>query len=210
MLWFKRVSAQINRPAHILSPIKPSFILASASPRRVELLRQIGLTPSQVIPAEIDETEHDEETPGHLALRLAGEKAAAVAAQHPDAVILAADTVVACGRRILPKAESEQQARACLTLLSGRRHRVYGGIAVQAGRQQWRRNVVTMVRFARLTAADIDAYVASGEWQGKAGGYAIQGLAGAFVTSINGSYTNIVGLCVHTTARLLAAAQKRE
>jgi septum formation protein len=185
------------------------FILASASPRRVELLRQIGIVPAQVVPADIDETPEREESPGHLAQRLAAEKAAAVAAGHPDAVILAADTVVACGRRVLPKAESEREARECLALLSGRRHRVYGGIALHTPGEKMRtRTVMTAVKFARLTAADIDAYVASGEWQGKAGGYAIQGLAGAFVAGINGSYTNIVGLCVHTAAKLLAAAAK--
>lgn len=184
------------------------MILASASPRRVELLRQIGVVPDSVVPADIDETAEGDESPGHLAVRLAVGKARAVAAAHPDAVVLGADTVVACGRRILPKAETEKEARACLALLSGRRHRVYGGIAVCApGGKMWKRSVVTMVKFARLTDDAIAAYIASGEWQGKAGGYAIQGLAGAYVCGINGSYTNIVGLCVHTAADMLTAAR---
>lgn len=157
--------------------------------------------------ADIDETPLKHELPRALALRLAIAKMEAAGADLPGSVILAADTVVACGRRILPKTETADEARACLALLSGRRHRVYGGIAVRApdGRT-WSRLVMTQVRFARLSDAEIEAYVASGEWQGKAGGYAIQGLAAAFVAHINGSYTNIVGLCVHTAGRLLAVA----
>ena len=183
------------------------FVLASASPRRLALLQQIGRPPDLVVPTDIDETPLPGEQPARLAGRLSKEKAAAAAHLHPAALILAADTVVACGRRILPKAETEDEARECLALLSGRRHRVYGGIALRApdGRL-WQRDVMTMVKFARLSAADVEAYIATGDWRGKAGGYAIQGPAGAFVAAVNGSYTNIVGLCIHTTAKLLRAS----
>ena len=187
----------------------PRLVLASASPRRLALLQQIGRAPDAVIPAELDETPHRDELPRLHAARLALEKARAVQAQAPDAVILAADTVVACGRRILPKAETEMAARECLALLSGRRHRVYGSIAVMAPGatlRLWQRTVVTMVRFARLSPAQIDDYVAGGEWRGKAGAYAIQGTAAAFIPAINGSYTNVVGLCLPTAENLLRAA----
>src|ERR1700761_9345850 len=152
-----------------------SLILASASPRRRDLLAQIGITPSAIDAADIDETPLPRELPGPHALRLARAKAETVAARHPEAFVLAADTVVACGRRELPKAETEAQARECLALLSGRRHRVYGGIAVRApdGRT-WQRLVTTVVSFKRLTDAEIAAYIACGEWKGKAGGYGIQ------------------------------------
>jgi len=181
------------------------FILASASPRRLALLQQIGCPPDSVVPMDVDENPRPDEPPAKLALRLAADKAAAAARLHPVALILAADTVVACGRRILPKAETEEEARACLALLSGRRHRVYGGIALRAPNGELkRRSVMTMVKFARLSDDDLESYIASGEWQGKAGGYAIQGLAGGFVTAISGSYTNVVGLCVCTVRRLLA------
>jgi septum formation protein len=171
------------------------------------LLQQIGRTPAAVAPAHIDETPLRDELPRQAAQRLALEKACAVAAAHPDAVILAADTVVACGRRMLPKAETEADVRLCLELLSGRRHRVYGGIVVRAptGRL-WQRTAVTLVRFARLSRDDMAAYVAGGEWQGKAGAYAIQGAAAAFIVDINGSYSNVVGLCLHETEKLLRAA----
>jgi septum formation protein len=170
----------------------------------------IGRKPDIVFPADVDETPFPAELPRLHAERLALAKAKAAAAVHPRAIILAADTVVACGRRILPKTETEAEARLCLELLSGRRHRVYGGItAVAPGGKTWQRMVVTQVLFARLSAHDIDAYLASGEWKGKAGGYAIQGAAGAFVPWINGSYTNIVGLCVHEAAKLLAAASAK-
>jgi septum formation protein len=182
------------------------FILASSSPRRLALLDQIGRKPDLVVSAEVDETPLRREPPCIHADRLALEKARAVAALHPAAVVLGADTVVACGRRILPKAETETEARACLALLSGRRHRVHGGIAVMARGKVWRRHVETIVRFKRLTAAEIEAYVASGEWRGKAGGYAVQGRAAAFIAAINGSYTNVVGLCVHAADGLLASA----
>lgn len=181
----------------------PPLVLASASPRRRDLLAQIGLAPA-VDPAEIDETPGKAEPAPALAARLARAKAEAVAPRHRDAVVLAADTVVACGRRSLPKAETEAEARACLDLLSGRRHRVHGGICVVApdGRRS-ERLVTTAVVFRRLTSGDIDAYLASGEWRGKAGGYAVQGRAAAFVRGINGSYTNVVGLDLCTVAALL-------
>jgi septum formation protein len=191
----------------------PRLVLASASPRRLALLAQIGRTPDAISPADLDETPRAGELPRAHAGRLAEEKAWAVQRQAPDAVILAADTVVACGSRILPKAETETEARACLTLLAGRRHRVYGGIAVIAPGhlpgvtpRLWRRMVVTMVRFARLSPAEIDRYVAGGEWRGKAGAYGIQGAAAAFIPAINGSYTNVVGLCLPTAENLIRAA----
>ena len=183
----------------------PTLVLASASPRRLELLRQIGIVPDEIDPAEIDETPaRGELPPGHV-VRLAEAKARTVQARHPDAFILAADTVVACGRRILPKAEDEATARACLALLSGRRHRVYGGIAVitPAGELGIRR-VVSQVGFKRLSEAELEAYVTSREWHGKAGGYAIQGRAAALIPWISGSYSNVVGLPLFETAQLLA------
>lgn len=183
----------------------PPLVLASASPRRLELLRQIGLVPTAIDPAEIDETPNPRELPGPHALRLARAKAEAVASRHPGAFVLGADTVVAMGRRILPKALSEAEARACLEALSGRRHRVLGGIALIApdGRRA-RRLVTTVVRVRRLDRAEREAYLASGEWRGKAGGYAIQGLAAAFIPFVSGSYSNVVGLALAETASLLA------
>lgn len=179
------------------------IILASASPRRRELLAQIGVTPSRIEPADIDETPHKGELPLAYARRMAAEKAALVSARFPDAFVLAADTVVYCGRRILPKAETEAQARACLALLSGRRHRVVTAVCAATGGRLRAKEAVTHVRMNRLTDAMIDHYIASGEWQGKAGGYAIQGLAGAFIPFINGSYSNVVGLPLAETAALL-------
>ncbi len=190
----------------------PRFILASASPRRLELLGQIGLAPDAVVATDIDETPRKGEVPRALAERLALEKIRAASA-NPNAagaVILAADTVVACGRRVLPKVEGEDAARACLALLSGRRHRVLGGVAVRAGDGRVRVRVVeTAVAFKRLEAAEIEAYIRSGEWQGKAGGYAIQGLAAAFIPWIQGSYSNVVGLALFETGALLRAAGLR-
>ncbi|MGE0734517.1 MAG: nucleoside triphosphate pyrophosphatase [Alphaproteobacteria bacterium] len=186
------------------APGRTRLILASASPRRLDLLRQIGIVPDAVDPADIDETIPPLELPAVHARRLAGEKLRAVAARHANAFVLAADTVVACGRRILPKSEDEQTARKCLELLSGRRHRVYGGVAVAApGGRTVVRVVATGVVFKHLTAREIDAYVASDEWRGKAGGYAIQGRAAAYVTGISGSYSNIVGLPLYEAAALL-------
>lgn len=183
------------------------LILASASPRRLELLKQIHVIPDEVIPADIDETPLDKELPRDYALRMAQEKALAIASKHTRSVILAADTVVACGRRILPKAESETQARDCLALLSGRRHHVYGGIAVIDADGALRTRLCdTIVQFKRLTSSEIDAYIASEEWDGKAGGYAIQGYAGGFVKFIRGSYSNVVGLSLYDTMTMLKTA----
>ena len=182
----------------------PPFILASQSPRRRDLLAQIGLVPDQIVPADIDETPYAGELPKEHALRLAKEKAEAVAAQHSGALILAADTVVACGRRILPKAETEDDARTCLTLLSGRRHRVLGGIALSLPDTSLvTRLVTTVVHVKRLDRDETEAYLQSGEWQGKAGGYAIQGRAAALIPSINGSYSNVVGLALAETRAML-------
>ncbi len=183
------------------------FILASASPRRLQLLATIGREPDLVSPCDVDETPLKDETPRELAGRLCVAKAKAAAAVHPGALILAADTVVGCGRRILDKTEDEKRARQILALLSGRRHRVYGGIAVVAPNGKLTsRIVMTQVMFKRLSDAEVDAYIKTDEWRGKAGAYGIQGHAGSFVPWINGSYTNIVGLCVHTADKLLAAA----
>jgi septum formation protein len=179
-------------------------VLASASPRRLDLLRQIGVEPDQIDPPEIDESHDKTELPRAYAKRMAAEKLAVAAARHPGAVVIAADTVVACGRRILPKAETEAQARSCLDLLSGRRHQVWGGIVValpDGGRHV--RVVATDVILKRLEALDIDRYIASGEWHGKAGGYAIQGRAAAFIRSISGSYSNVVGLSLSDLAAML-------
>ena len=182
----------------------PSLVLASASPRRVDLLTQIGFAPDLVAPADIDETPLKDETPLRHAERLALEKARKVAAHHPTSFVLGADTVVACGRRILPKAEDEATARKCLALLSGRRHRVFGGVALIGpdGTVALRR-VQTAVTFKRLAETEIAWYLASGEWHGKAGGYAVQGLAARFVRDVIGSYSNVVGLPLFETAQLL-------
>ena len=183
------------------------FVLASSSPRRLALLQQLGRAPDIVAPADIDETPEKGEVPSRLALRLALAKAAAAARLHSGALILAADTVVACGTRILPKAANDKDVRECLLRLSGRRHRVYGAIALRApDGKLWHRTIMTMVRFARLSDADVASYLATGDGIGKAGGYAIQSLAGAYISGINGSYTNVVGLCIHATRNLLKAA----
>lgn len=185
------------------------LVLASASPRRLALLAQIGIAPDEVMVADVDETPLKEETPRALAVRLARAKAEAVKAE--DALVLAADTVVAVGRRILPKAETEEEARACLGLLSGRSHRVYTAIAVRrVGKQGLleaggtrTRLVETRVVFKVMSKAEIDAYIASGEWRGKAGGYAVQGLASRYIVSMIGSYSVVVGLPLYETANLL-------
>lgn len=185
----------------------PRLILASASPRRLDLLRQMLITPDAVAPADIDETPKKGELPLAYAQRIAAEKAAAVKTAHAGAVILSADTVVACGRRILPKAETEGEARACLALLSGRRHRVISAISViAADGTQRTRPVTSTVKFKRLSADDIETYIKSMEWKGKAGGYAIQGIAAAFVPFISGSYTAIVGLPLAETMQMLKGA----
>lgn len=179
-------------------------MLASASPRRLSLLRQIGLEPDHVEPCDLDETPRPKEQPRELAIRLARAKAALAAASHPGCFVLGADTVVAVGRRILPKAETEAEGRACLELLSGRAHRVLTCVCVVApdGRDVWRL-VESRVRMKRLEQPDIAAYLASGEGLGKAGGYAIQGRAGAFVTELQGSYPAVVGLPLYETVNLL-------
>ncbi|MFD1695062.1 Maf-like protein [Roseibium aestuarii] len=191
----------------------PSLILASASPRRLALLQQVGLEPDVLMPADIDETPKKLETPRALAARLAREKAKAVreiADASPElrhSLVLAADTVVGVGRRILPKAEMSDQALACLSLLSGRSHRVYTGVCVADADGRVRSKLVeTRVRFKRLSRRDMDDYIASGEWRGKAGGYAIQGLAGGFIVKLSGSYPNVVGLPLYETVNLLAGA----
>jgi len=182
------------------------LILASSSPRRLALLRQAGIEPAGIVAPDIDEAPGRAELPRAHALRIAEAKRDAVAAtpEAAGAFVLAADTVVACGRRILPKTLTEEDARAALSLLSGRRHRVYGGVALAApdGRRASRLSV-TMVQFKRLEPLEIDRYLESGEWHGKAGGYAIQGLAEIFVKQINGSYSNIVGLPLQVTLDLL-------
>jgi len=184
--------------------VSTKLVLASASPRRLDLLRQAGIEPDCVVPADIDETPLKAETPDKHALRVAIEKARAVAPAHPGAFVLAADTVVGCGRRILPKAEDEATARRCLELISGRRHRVLGGIALVApDRRTATRLVESAVVFKRLSAGEIDAYLASGEWHGKAGGYAIQGRAAAYIRFLSGSYSNVVGLSLYDVHQML-------
>jgi len=186
------------------SHIHAALVLASASPRRRELLAQIGIVPARVAAAGLDEAPLRRELPRAHALRLAEAKARAVAAENPDALVLGADTVVALGRRILPKAEDEATARQCLMRLSGRRHRVLGGVCIVAPGGIVRMRLVTsVVGFKQLAAAEIAVYLASGEWQGKAGGYAIQGRAAAFVRFLSGSYSNVVGLPLFETAQLL-------
>jgi len=199
------------------------LILASASPRRIDLLGQIQILPDQIIPADIDETPRRNELPADYALRMAVEKAGHIAnrlvhkyadpighagrIRHSGVFVLAGDTVVAAGRRILPKAKTAQQARDCLAILSGRRHRVYGGIALHLLDGQLRHRLVqSHVRFRRLSALEIDQYIDSGEWRDKAGGYAIQGTAARFIRDIGGSYSNIVGFSIYDVAAMLDAA----
>jgi septum formation protein len=183
---------------------RPRLVLASASPRRLALLELVGLKPDLVAPTDIDETPLKQERPRQLALRLAVEKGRAARTRQDGNYIISADTVVACGRRILPKAETEQEARACLDLVSGRAHDVLTGVAVLApdGREA-SRVVETRVAFKRLSLAEVEGYIASGEWRGKAGGYGIQGLAGAFVSDIHGSYPSVMGLPLYETVCLL-------
>ncbi|NVK20393.1 MAG: septum formation protein Maf [Methylocystaceae bacterium] len=181
-----------------------SLVLASASPRRVSLLDQIGITPDVIAPAHIDETALKNELPRKLAERLAIGKAQAVAQDHPGSFVLGADTVVGVGRRILPKPENAVQARQFLELLSGRRHHVYGGLCIIApDGSAHSRLIDTAVKFKPLSLEEITDYIALNEWDGKAGGYAIQGFAGAFVEKIIGSYSNVVGLSLPETKNLL-------
>lgn len=187
------------------APPPPALVLASASPRRRDLLAQIGVIPDRIDPADLDETPLRDELPRDHARRLARAKAEAVAARHPEAFVLAADTVVARGRRILPKPSDERQAARCLDLLSGAAHRVFGGVVLIApgGARRAERLVETRVAMKRLDAGETAAYLASAEWRGKAGGYAVQGLAGAFVRHLSGSYSNVVGLPLFETRALL-------
>ena len=192
------------------SHTRPHLALASGSPRRLALLGQIGVEPDSVLPSEIDEEPRRGESPRRLAQRLAAEKAewsADIAAKLEGlapCLVLAADTVVSVGRRILPKCEIRDEAEACLRLLSGRAHRVHTGLTLIATSGAARHRLVeTRVRFKRLSREEIEAYLDSGEWRGKAGGYAIQGLAGAFVVRLVGSYTNVVGLPLAETSALL-------
>ena len=192
---------QESRPARAV----PGLALASASPRRLDLLRQVGLTPDRVAPADIDETPLRDERPRQLALRLAVQKGQAARSSNMEGYyVLSADTVVAVGRRILPKAETEADVRACLKLLSGRKHDVLTGVAVFApdGRMA-SRLVEARVDFKRLSHEETEGYIASGEWRGKAGGYGIQGRAGAFVVAVAGSYPAIVGLPLYETVAML-------
>ena len=183
------------------------LVLASASPRRLDLLARIGVHPDTIVPAEIDESVPKGELPRVHALRLAAEKAAAVAERAPDALVLAADTVVAVGRRILPKVEDEATLRACMALLSGRRHRVLTGVALALpGGAIRERLVETMIAMKRLSSDEVDHYAAHGEWRGKAGGYALQGYGEVYVRHIAGSYSNVVGLPLAETRQLLKSA----
>ena len=179
------------------------MILASASPRRLELLKLLGITPAHVIPADIDESERKGELPLTYVKRIAEAKAQLVAQQYPNALVLAADTTVAVGRRILQKPADEMEARAFLKLLSGRRHQVMTCVAVVKNGKLRSRTVTTVVRFSRLSTAELDGYIESGEWKGKAGAYAIQGRAAAFIPFMSGSHSNVVGLPLHETAQLL-------
>ena len=183
------------------------LILASASPRRLDLLDRIGVTPDAVIPADVDESVLKGELPRVHALRLAREKAEAVASKESDALVLAADTVVAVGRRILPKVEDEATLRACMGLLSGRRHRVLTGVALAVpGHGIRERLVETMIAMKRVSEEEIDHYASHGEWRGKAGGYALQGYGEVYVRHIAGSYSNVVGLPLAETRVLLKSA----
>ncbi len=189
------------------------LVLASASPRRLQLLERVGLVPDLLNPADIDELPHKRETPRALSIRLAREKAEQaqrmplVRDMGANAFILAADTVVGLGRRILPKAETEDEARDCLSLLSGRSHWVYSTVCLIApGNRISTRCVETKVRFKRLSREDVDSYIACGEWRGKAGGYAIQGRAEAFVRMLTGSHSAVIGLPLYETVHLLEGA----
>ena len=189
---------------------RPKLVLASGSPRRLALINQAGIEPDGLRPANIDETPIKGELPRACANRLARAKAEAALAsvrlddELKDAFILAADTVVAVGRRILPKAELLDEASQCLRYLSGRNHRVYTAICLVTPKEAFRQRLVeTRVRFKRLSEDDIQAYIGSGEWRGKAGGYAVQGIAGSFVVKMVGSYSNVVGLPLYESTALL-------
>lgn len=184
---------------------QPALVLASASPRRRELLARLGVTPAAIAPADIDETPRKAELPRDYARRMAREKALAASAD--EGFVLAGDTVVAAGRRILPKAEDEATARQCLELLSGRRHKVLSAIALRGSDDSMRERLSeTTVLFKRLHPLEIDAYIASGEWRGKAGGYAIQGAAEGLILRIQGSHSGVIGLPLYETRAVLKAA----
>ncbi len=188
-------------------PARLRLVLASASPRRLDLLARIGVVPDAIDPADCDETPRKTEEPLPHARRLAFDKAALVAARHPGALVLAADTVVAVGRRILPKAEDVDTARDCLTLLSGRRHRVHSAITlIGADGRARHRASTSILAFKRLSPQELDAYLAGGEWRGKAGGYAIQGFAESLVRNLTGSHSGVMGLPLFETRALLEAA----
>jgi len=183
------------------------FILASASPRRLQLLERIGVRPDHILPAGLDETPGKQELPLQYANRMAEEKALHIYQQHPTAIVLGADTVVACGRRILPKADNAPTARTCLQLLSGRRHRVITSVClITPDKTIYKKTVMTSVKFKRLSAGEVDRYIATGQWQGKAGGYSIQESAECLIQAIQGSYSNIVGLPLYETRHLLLHA----
>lgn len=183
---------------------KPVFILASASPRRIALLKEIGITPDKIIPAEIDERPRKGELPKKQAERLALEKLKTVMEKETEGIILAADTVVACGRRVLPKPKTDDEVRACWKMLSGRRHKVFTSVAMKRpdGRIL-QKTAESIVKFRRVTEPEIESYVQSGEGIGKAGGYAIQGRAATHIQFISGSYSNIVGLPLFEVAQML-------
>jgi len=190
-----------------MAPSPAPLILASASPRRLDLLKQIGVTPDKVIPAEIDETPWPGEQPRAHAERLAREKAETIAKAEKDAFVLSGDTVVACGRRILPKTQTEAEARECLKLLSGRRHRVFTGVALVTPHGATQSRVSeSIVQLKRLSDREIAAYLASNEWRGKAGGYAIQGLAAGLISYLRGSHSNVIGFPLFEVAQLLEGA----
>lgn len=183
------------------------LILASTSPRRLELLKQIGITPDGVVSPACDETPLKNETPQEMVLRLAIAKAQAVRGTHPDAVVIAGDTAVHARAKLLPKCESDAQVKSCLKILSGRRHRVFGGVCIiSAQGKVLTCGVMTTVTFKRLHPDEIESYIKTCEGVGKAGGYALQGRAAAFIRSINGSPSNVIGLPLHETAQLLKAA----
>ncbi len=189
--------------------MRSPLILASASPRRLDLLKQAGIVPDKVIPADVDEKPLPRELPAAYARRIASAKAEKVAKDHPHTTVLSADTVVALGRRILPKAETEDEARACLEKISSRRHKVLTAVSIisETGVQKTRL-VASIVQFKRLSADEIAGYLTTGEWRGKAGGYAIQGQAATLITFISGSYSNIVGLPLYETVCMLKGLEK--
>lgn len=187
-----------------MTKFDPRLILASASPRRLELLRQVGITPDQIVPADIDETPLKSEKPNTLSERLSRSKAEKIFKSHEGHFILASDTVVACGNRILGKADNVEEARHFLELLSGRRHNVYTGVClISPDGKISNKTVKTVVKFKTLDESDLDFYLSHDEWQGKAGGYAIQGLGARFIRGINGSYSNVVGLPLFETVNML-------